>query len=209
MIRGDRRPAWEKAVYAHRPGMTDGTRVLLLRLLKDMGADGVVSVPRSKLAAELGIAPPRISERIKMARALGYLDVVRRARPRVTAVYQGTIPDPIRGTSTRSELEGREEIPHVSERTSPVPNERYGTRTSEVRQTVSVRGTESVPPRALPEVRMYPTQVVVGPEDDSQPAVAPLGEERSNEEPACEVCRQLARDGITSGCYDHCQETAS
>lgn len=186
----DRRPQWEKEVYVARPGMTDGARVLLLRLLRDMDSNGIISVPRSRLAADLGIAPARVSERIKLARTLGFLDVVRRARPRVTAVYQGTIPDPIRDTES-------------------VPNERYRIRIPEVRQTVSVTGTACVPPGTLSEVRMYPTQEVVGPEVVSQPAVAPLGEERSNEEPACASCRKLARDGITSGCYDHYQETAS
>ncbi len=88
----DRRARWKQAVYAPRPGMTDGCRVLLLRLLDDMTASGVVSQPRSRLAADLGVAPARVSERVKLARSLGFLDVVRRARPNTTAVYQATIP---------------------------------------------------------------------------------------------------------------------
>jgi hypothetical protein len=124
-------------VYAGRPGMTDGCRVLLLRLLDDMNANGVVSVPRSTLATDLGVAPARISERIKLARALGYLDIVRRARPKVTAVYQATIPDVGRGTDA---------VPHVNG--------------SEVRPPVSITGTDAVPLRPPSEVRMYPTQVV-------------------------------------------------
>jgi hypothetical protein len=72
--------------------MTDGCRVLLLRLLDDMTANGIVSIPRSKLAADLGVAPARVSERIKLAKSLGLLVDVRRARPKVTAVYQATLP---------------------------------------------------------------------------------------------------------------------
>jgi hypothetical protein len=98
--------------------MTDGARVLLLRLLDDMDAQGHVSVPRSKLAADLGVAPARVSERIKLARALGLLDVVSQPRPQAAAVYAATIPRQIQG---------------------------YASRTSEVRQPVSVGGTDSVP----------------------------------------------------------------
>ena len=104
----NRRPRWRRAVYESRPGMTDGCRVVLLRLLDSMDAAGHVSVPRSRLAVDLGVAPARISERIKLARSLGYLDVVRRPRPKVTAVYSATIPPPsevrppvtIRGTES-------------------------------------------------------------------------------------------------------------
>lgn len=113
--------------------MTDGCRVLLLRLLDDMSAAGVVSVPRSRLAADLGIAPARVSERIKLARSLGYLMVQRRARPKVTAVYRATIPAPAaRGTDSVPQPEVRPPVPH--------------------------RGTDSVPLNPGSEVRMYPTQ---------------------------------------------------
>ncbi|MFF0268659.1 hypothetical protein [Kribbella sp. NPDC004536] len=146
-------------MYAKRPGMTDGCRVLLLRLLDDMGPDGIVSIPRSKLAAELGVAPPRISERVKLARALGFLDIVRRARPKVTAVYQATIPSPARGT---------ESVPQTW-------NDGY---LSEVRPAVPVTGTESVPLSTVSEVRMYPTQVVGT--LAAEPGTSPRGEKRSD-----------------------------
>src|SRR4051794_21166078 len=102
--------------------MTDGCRVLLLRLADSMDPDGYVSIPRTKLAAQLGVAPARVSERIKLARALGFLDIAEQARPRVTAVYQGMLPDAARGTGA-------------------VPLETD----SEVQPPVTVRGTESVP----------------------------------------------------------------
>lgn len=91
--RYDRRARFRTAVYAPREGMTNGCRVLLLRLADDMNAHGVVSIPRSTLAAEFGVAPARITENITLAKKLGLLGTVRRGRPGVTAVYQGQIPD--------------------------------------------------------------------------------------------------------------------
>lgn len=88
----DRRPRWRRAVYAPRDGMTNGCRVLLLRLSDDMNANGVVSIPRKRLADELGVAPARITEQMNKARSLGFIAVVRRARPGVTAVYQAMTP---------------------------------------------------------------------------------------------------------------------
>jgi hypothetical protein len=90
----DRRPRFRAAVYAPREGMTNGCRVLLLRLADDMNVNGVVSIPRSKLATEFGVAPARITENITLAKSLGFLGIVRRGRPGVTAVYQGQIPAP-------------------------------------------------------------------------------------------------------------------
>ena len=137
MKRYDRRPQWKAAVFRGCPGMNDGCKVLLLRLLEDMRANGIVSVPRSTLAADLGIAPARVSERIKLARSLGYLDVVRYAQPKVTAVYSATIPDACRGT---------ESVPLKSKsRGTPARNH---------------SGTDSVPLEQGSEVRMYPTHRV-------------------------------------------------
>jgi hypothetical protein len=73
--------------------MTNGCRVLLLRLADSMNPNGVVSIPRSQLADEFGVAPARITENITLAKKLGFLGTVRRGRPGVTAVYQGQIPD--------------------------------------------------------------------------------------------------------------------
>lgn len=86
---------WRKAVYAEREGMTNGCRVLLLRLSDDMDASRIVSIPRSVLADDLGVAPARITEGIKKARALGFLDIVQRGRPGITATYKGTIPNAV------------------------------------------------------------------------------------------------------------------
>ncbi len=88
----DRRTRWRKAVYAPRDGMTHGCRVLLLRLADDMNHNGIVSIPRSRLAEEFGCDPSRVTEWVSLAKRLGFLDTVRRGRPHVTAVYQATIP---------------------------------------------------------------------------------------------------------------------
>lgn len=85
---------WRKAIYDDLDGMTNGCRVLLLRLSDDMSHDRVVSVPRSVLAEDLGVAPARVTEGIKKARALGFLDIVQRGRPGITATYKGTFPSP-------------------------------------------------------------------------------------------------------------------
>jgi hypothetical protein len=80
------------AVYGPREGLTNGCRLLLLRLSDAMDGHCKVSVPRSALSRELGVAPARITEWVHMAKDLGLLDTVRRGRPGVTAVYQGLIP---------------------------------------------------------------------------------------------------------------------
>jgi DNA-binding Lrp family transcriptional regulator len=125
---GDRRPAFKRAVFAGR--IPDSVKVLLLRLLEDMSPKLVVSVPRSKLAEDLGVPLPRISERVKVAREKGYLSQVRRGRQGVTAVYQGMV-----------QRRGTESVP------------------LEVRHPVPSRGTESVPVSPPLEVRPDHTQV--------------------------------------------------
>ncbi len=72
--------------------LTNGCRLLLLRISDDMSETCIVSVPRSVLADHLGVAPARITEWIRTATVFGLLDSVRRGRPGVTAVYQGLVP---------------------------------------------------------------------------------------------------------------------
>lgn len=69
--------------------ITNGCKVLLLRLSDDMSGTAIVSIPRSKLAEEFNVRPATITEQITAAREAGFLTIVRRARPKVTAVYQG------------------------------------------------------------------------------------------------------------------------
>jgi hypothetical protein len=152
-VKANRKDDWKRAIFRSRPGMTDGCRVLLLRLLEDMNHKGIVSIPRSKLAAELGVAPARISERIALARDLGFLDVVRRARPKVTAVYQATIPKQSRGTESVP-------LPPIGEVRSPFP----------------LRGTPAVPLKGGSEVQIPGTQVGNAPRE---PERTPTGRPRN------------------------------
>ena len=81
--------AFRQSVYQARPLITPMCQVLLLRLSDDMTADCRVSVPRSQLAAEFKVAPARITEWIKMARKVGFLDLVEAGRPGLTTTYHG------------------------------------------------------------------------------------------------------------------------
>jgi hypothetical protein len=114
----DRVMRFRRGVYANRRHMTPGCQVLLLRLSDSMDAKAIVSVPRSTLAKDLDCPPARITEWIREAKAGGFLDVVRRARPKVTAVYQGLYVDSVRyapadlrGTDLLSSGEVREGVP--------------------------------------------------------------------------------------------------
>lgn len=106
---------WRRAVYQH-PGITDGTRVLLLLLSEYMRADLTVSVPRSVLVKRLGQAhreatfTRRLDDRFREAvgekpenghdaeerrqwnLANRLLDRKVRGQKHVTAIYVGLIP---------------------------------------------------------------------------------------------------------------------
>lgn len=84
---------FRKGVYLNHANVTPAVQVLLLRLSEDMSANAIVSIPRSRLAEEFNCDPSRITERMNQARQAGYLDIVRRARQHVTAVYQGLYVD--------------------------------------------------------------------------------------------------------------------
>lgn len=88
--------------------MTNGARVVLLRMLRDMNDVGIVSIPRDTLAADLGVAPQRISENIAVAVKCGLLTRVKRGQPGTTAVYQAVLPGPGMGTPQRTHIPGIE-----------------------------------------------------------------------------------------------------
>lgn len=95
----DRVAKYRRGVYENRGrGITAGCQVLLLRLSEDMNSNAIVSIPRSRLAAELNCAPARITEWIAMGKARGFLSLVVAPRPGMTAVYQGLYVAPgVRG----------------------------------------------------------------------------------------------------------------
>ncbi|HEX2893167.1 MAG TPA: hypothetical protein VHO29_04095 [Marmoricola sp.] len=109
---------FRRGVYAARRRLTPGCQLLLLRLSDSMDTKAIVSVPRSTLAEDLDCPPSRVSEWVAEAKAAGFLSVVRRARPQVTAVYQGLYvvperyaPADLRGTPPVSSQEVRPPVP--------------------------------------------------------------------------------------------------
>lgn len=146
---------FRRGVYLNRGRITPGCQVLLLRLSEDMSANAKVSIPRSRLAEEFGCAPARITEWIGQAKEAGFLDVVKRARPGVTAVYQGLYVAP----------EVREGVPQ-----------------SEVRKTGPHEVREGVP---LSDVQRYaravPQEVQAERESERSPSV-PHSDEANDED---------------------------
>lgn len=105
-------------VYGNRDKLTPGCQVLLLRLSDGMNANAIVSIPRSRLAEEFHCDPSRVTEWMNQARAAGFLSMVRRARPGVTAVYQGMYvapkvreSAPLTGVRKPAPIEVRESAP--------------------------------------------------------------------------------------------------
>jgi hypothetical protein len=95
---------WRRAVYASRR-LPDSVRVLLLLLADHMGADRRVSIPRTDLAAMLGISERRVTQRVTEAHTHGFLTTIVRGQKGVTAIYQGLFGEAFRGTAT-SPLKG-------------------------------------------------------------------------------------------------------
>jgi len=110
---------WRRELLANT-AVSNATKVLLLVLCDDMDRRGYVSVPRSTLARRLGVAPARITERVREAHKVGLLFTVEQGRPGRTATYVATNPV---GTHVRTTRRGT----HV--------------RTSEVDKQYQARGT--------------------------------------------------------------------
>lgn len=84
---------WRKAVLQTYK-ISDACRVLLLHIADNhMRADRKFSVPRKRLASEMGRAERRISDRIAEASRAGYLVTVGAGYRGHTAEYQGVWPD--------------------------------------------------------------------------------------------------------------------
>jgi hypothetical protein len=105
--------------------LTNGCRLLLLRLADDMSEKGIVSVPRSVLAEHLAVAPARITEWIRTAIVFGLLSSVRRGQPGVTAVYQGLVPKELVRQGVPSERYARADQAEVRHRVPSENPERY------------------------------------------------------------------------------------
>jgi hypothetical protein len=116
---------FRKAIYRGRDVLTPGAQVLLLRLSDDMNVNAIVSIPRSTLAEEFDCAPARITEWINQAKKAGYLDIVRRARPGVTAVYQGLNADLKVREGVPQQGYGKQDLTEVRQSGPPNRTQRY------------------------------------------------------------------------------------
>ncbi len=173
MRTADRRTRWRQAVFEPRAGMTDACRVLLLYLHDYMNHKGIVSRPRSKITADLGIHSARVTERLKLAKDLGFISPVRRGRPHVTAVYQAVIPS--------SEAPVR----RVSRGTSAVPLEVRQPGSDEVRQPYlpdGPRGTAHRQPSSSTQVEHSSVRRAV-----SESATRSAATRSTDDEPEAEV----------------------
>lgn len=82
---------WESRIWS--APVPHGCRNMLLLLARHMTADRMVSVPRTRLAAELDVHVSRISGWVGIAIEAGYLVCVSPGSPGRTSIYQGTRPD--------------------------------------------------------------------------------------------------------------------
>ena len=95
-----RRDRWRLAV-AKTKSLHPTTRLFLTTTLADhMKANGHVSYPRQRLAAEFGVSPRRVSGHIQSAKENGWLVVVIPGHKGTTAEYQATFPEAQRVTTS-------------------------------------------------------------------------------------------------------------
>ena len=134
----NRRDKWRLAV-AKAKGLHPTTRLFLTTTLADhMKANGHVSHPRHRLAAEFGVSPRRVSAHIQKAKETGWLTVVLAGHRGMTAEYQATFPnrERVTGSDTLSARKGDAyKHPKWVTETSPFPG---------------VKGDENVTPVVVP-----------------------------------------------------------
>ncbi len=95
VVSGTLRARWRREVLrADSKRLPDSVRVLCLALHDEMHENGHVQVSRSALAAKLGRAERRISERIEQAMHHGWLDRIQRGAPGQYAIYTALVPPP-------------------------------------------------------------------------------------------------------------------
>ena len=138
---------FRQGVYAARGSITPGCQVLLLRLSDDMNANCVVSIPRSRLTEEFGCDKSRITEWMNQAKAAGFLSVVRRGRPGVTAVYQGAYVAPMVRESAPTHMV-RKPGPHMVRESAPQNDPTWCAR-ADPQEGVQVRANGTAPESPL------------------------------------------------------------
>lgn len=93
-----RRERW-KARVLKTPTLSHGTRLFLVHnLAKHMKADGFISRPRWKLAADAGVSERQVTRYMSNAVAAGWLVTIQVGYRSMTAEYQATFPDTQSGT---------------------------------------------------------------------------------------------------------------
>ncbi len=104
------REDWRKAVLTSRR-IPDSTRVLLLVMADHMHDNRQVSVPRKKLAEQIGRSERVVSTRVRTAIDAGLLTVVVHGYRGRTAVYQGLFPEPKSGKVSSTHCGGTPYFP--------------------------------------------------------------------------------------------------
>lgn len=100
MSRQNHRDRWAAKVIKAK-ALPSSTRLFLSSVLvRDMRANGHVSVPRAQLAARLGVDERTITRHVTKARETGWLVVVQAGYRGRTAEYQATFPNTESGTSS-------------------------------------------------------------------------------------------------------------
>lgn len=124
---------WRRAVIAHRGrGLTGEARALLLWIAAEhMRADCTLSVPRARLAAELGVHPSRITEWLAIAHEVGLLDTVQSGKPGRTATYAAMFPGPADGARARTKPRRRHALDDGPAGAAGAARDGAGARTSE------------------------------------------------------------------------------
>jgi hypothetical protein len=101
---GTYRARWLREVL-RSPHITESIKVMLLSLgIEEMDSSGLVSVPREEIAARIGRAKARVSERVQVAVDAGFLVRVSAGKRGSTAVFAAALngsacADPIGGGS--------------------------------------------------------------------------------------------------------------
>jgi hypothetical protein len=87
---------WRREVFRSKsPAMTPAVKVLCLYLADHArGKDLRISVPRERMAKDLGIHKARVAERLAKASEAGFLFSVSKGYLGHTAVYRALFPDP-------------------------------------------------------------------------------------------------------------------
>lgn len=98
MPRQNRRERWKSGVQRDRACPAPVRLFLVATLAPRMTAQGIVSVPRKRLAELAGVSERQVTKYVTTAKKRGWLLVVSPGYRTMTAVYQASFPDAKGGT---------------------------------------------------------------------------------------------------------------